>query len=1333
MLDRDQRAVLEHQGGPLLVLAGPGTGKTTTIVEAVVDRIERRGVDPERVLILTFSRKAAEDLRQRVTARMRRTTRTPLALTFHSYAYALLRREAVMEGRQPPRLLTGPEQLLEIRRLLHGELEEGAPFWPESLREALKTRGFAEELRDFLARAGERGLEAERLVELGRQYGRADWVAAGRFSQRYQERFDLDPELSLDYAELIRAAAALLADPSVRHRERSAYDVVFVDEYQDTDPAQEHLLRHLAGDGRDLIAVGDPDQSIYGFRGADVHGILRFPERFRDRAGRPAPVVALRVSRRSGEDLLAASRRVAARLPAAPAPQPPTAPPDPWTIPTGPTPPPNTPTASPGPSASEAPAASLGSSASGAPAAPLRSSASGAPAAPLGFSASEASGVPHGYGVSDVDRGAAPSVGASRRSSESTGVLTDARGASAASTVDGSEGQGERPAQRTWERPDRLKARGHRDLVPAPGTDQGEVRVLLADSVSQEAAVVADTLRRAHLIEGLPWHRMAVLVRSAERQVPLLRRALVSAGVPTMVAGDEVPLAQEPGVRPLLTTLRVALTPAALDEAVAEELLTGPFGGTDMLGVRRLRRALKIAENEATQNPGPRPADVEDEGSPSAVEGEGGPSGVEGQETLSGPEGEKPSEVEDEETSSGPEGEGRPSEVEDEETSSGPGGAESPSEVEDEEAPSGPEGANALSDLAGEETSRTGGASRTEASAFANAPDETTPSAGGVATASAGEAISPGGETNREAVRHEEEGGRGYRAELPRSSGELLIAALRDARELVRIEPHIAVPAERVAKLIATAREAVQAGGTAEDVIWAVWQASGLAERWTDLSLAGGARGAQADRDLDAVVALFDYAARFVDRMPKAGPEVFLEDLSSQEIPGDTLAERAPDGDAVRVLTAHRAKGLEWDLVIVAGVQEGVWPDIRLKGSLLGIDELVELAEGAPLDFTDATAAALAAKQLAEERRLFYVAATRARKRLVVTAVGGEDADERPSRFLSELMPGAVEEATVDDHARWLNLSALVADLRSVVTDASQPETMRKKAAEHLARLARQGVRGAHPSEWYALTELSDDRPLSWPDGIVRISPSSVESFTKCGLRWLLETAVGAAGTSSAQGLGTVVHALAVLATEDLASEELLGKRLDDIWTELDFGGVWFNRKQRKVAEQMIARFMRWQEDNGRTLVATEESFVATVSEGVQIKGRVDRVERDEDGRAFIIDLKTGTSKPRPDELDRHPQLGVYQLAVLLDAFKRHGLSEPGGAALVQVGKAAGKDAKEQAQPPLDQADNWARDMVDTVAVGMSGPFFQAKVNDGCRTCAARASCPVNDNGGQVC
>ncbi|WP_188192408.1 ATP-dependent helicase [Nonomuraea sp. SYSU D8015] len=1033
VLDEHQRAVVEHQSGPLLVLAGPGTGKTTTIVESVVDRIERRGLDPERVLILTFSRKAAEELRQRVTARLRRTTRTPLALTFHSYAYALLRRESILEGKAPPRLLTGPEQLLEIRRLLHGELENGALDWPASLREPLKTRGFAEELRDFLSRANERGLDGERLVELGRRHGRSDWVAAGRFAERYQDRFDLDPEETYDYAELIRAASALLARPEVLERERAAHEVVFVDEYQDTDPAQELLLARLAGDGRDLVAVGDPDQSIYGFRGADVQGIMQFPQRFRTRDGRDAPVLALRVCRRSGSGLLEASRRVAAKLPVAP-------------------------------------------------------------------------GFDHRH--------------------------------------------------------------DHRDLVPLPDTPEGSVRVLLADSTSQEAAIVADTLRRAHLIDGVPWHRMAVLVRSARRQVPLLRRALTNAGVPTMIAGDEVPIAQEPGVRPLLTMLKVALDPAQLDEGVAEELLTGPLGGTDMIGVRRLRRALKIAENEASDGD-------------------------------------------------------------------------------------------------------------------------------------------------------------------PRSSGELLVAAVQDVRELTRVEPHVALPAERVAKLLAVAREARDTEGTAEDLLWAVWNASGLAERWTELSMSGGPRGAQADRDLDAVVALFDQAAKFVDRMPKAGPEVFIDDLAAQEIPGDTLADRAPDGDAVRVLTAHRSKGLEWDVVVVAGVQEAVWPDLRLRGSMLGVEDLVEVVEGA-----EPNAASLVSKLLAEERRLFYVAATRARRKLVVTAVGGDDTDERPSRFLSELMPGAVEAATMDDRARWLNMSALVADLRSAVTDPTKPRKMRQKAAQQLARLAAAGVQGAHPNDWYALTPISDDRPLSWPDGVVSISPSAVESFTKCGLRWLLETAVGAAGTSTAQGLGNVIHALAVLAATDLPSEDLLGERLDRIWHELDFGGTWYNRKQRQVAEQMIGKFLRWHKENPRELVALEESFTAMVSDGVQIKGRVDRVERDSDNRAVIIDLKTGGSKPKAGDLDRHPQLGVYQLAALLGAFARHGMTEPGGAALVQLGKAGGKnDALEQRQGALSEDDNpgWAGDLVDTVATGMSGPFFQAKVNDGCRTCAARASCPVNDNGGQVC
>jgi RecB family exonuclease len=136
----------------------------------------------------------------------------------------------------------------------------------------------------------------------------------------------------------------------------------------------------------------------------------------------------------------------------------------------------------------------------------------------------------------------------------------------------------------------------------------------------------------------------------------------------------------------------------------------------------------------------------------------------------------------------------------------------------------------------------------------------------------------------------------------------------------------------------------------------------------------------------------------------------------------------------------------------------------------------------------------------------------------------------------------------------------------------------------------------------------------------------------------------------------------------------------------------------------------------------------------VEITGRVDRLEADDQGRAVVVDLKTGASSPREEELDRHPQLGVYQLAVLLGAFERFGLADPGGAELVQVGKAAfTAKAKVQHQGALaDDADPaWAKDLVETVAAGMAGPLFHAKVNPGCRTCPVSSCCPVHPDGEQ--
>ena len=131
--------------------------------------------------------------------------------------------------------------------MLRGEAQDGGARWPEALRPALGTRGFAEEVRDLLLRAAERGLDGRSLRQLGKQKDRDDWAAVAGFLDRYAARFDLAPVPAYDYAEIVRIAAALLSREETRQRERGAYDVVLVDEYQDSDPAQESLLKALPG------------------------------------------------------------------------------------------------------------------------------------------------------------------------------------------------------------------------------------------------------------------------------------------------------------------------------------------------------------------------------------------------------------------------------------------------------------------------------------------------------------------------------------------------------------------------------------------------------------------------------------------------------------------------------------------------------------------------------------------------------------------------------------------------------------------------------------------------------------------------------------------------------------------------------------------------------------------------------------------------------------------------------------------------------------------------------------------------------------------------------
>jgi RecB family exonuclease len=406
--------------------------------------------------------------------------------------------------------------------------------------------------------------------------------------------------------------------------------------------------------------------------------------------------------------------------------------------------------------------------------------------------------------------------------------------------------------------------------------------------------------------------------------------------------------------------------------------------------------------------------------------------------------------------------------------------------------------------------------------------------------------------------------------------------------------------------------------------------------------------------------------------------------------------------------------------VVVAGLQDGAWPDTRLRGSLLGSADLVDVLSG-----RDTGDAAAAHRQvLDDERRLLHVAVTRARRRLVATAV--RDEDERPSAFLDLVDPpddDAPEERPFTSVPRPVSLPGLVAELRQVLLTPGEPR--QEQAAAALARLAAAGVPGAHPDDWYGLAEVTDDGPLRGPEEPVVVSPSRVESFLRCGLRWLLETSGGTAGDSAAQGVGTLVHE--VVAQRPDAELAELTAALDARWASLGLPAGWVGERERARAHRMLARYTDYVRTSGRELVGVEVDVDAQVGRAV-VRGRVDRLERDAAGRLVVVDLKTTKSPPKDAEVPQNPQLGVYQVAV-----EAGGAEVSGGAVLVQLGS-KNLRLKVQGQPPLADADDpaWAAELLERAADGMAGAEFAATASELCRVCPVAVTCPLQQAGRQV-
>jgi superfamily I DNA/RNA helicase/RecB family exonuclease len=1012
-LDAEQAVVVAHRGCPLVVQGGPGTGKTTVLVEAALARIQE-GQNPDSILLLTYGRERASELRDAIALQTTKTMFEPLARTFHSLAFSILKMKA--KNDPDPILLSGPEQESYIRELLQGDIEDGFQEWPDDLRKALTTHGFARELRDLILRASERGIDADELAQLGKQEGEKYWEAAAAFWKRYTNSMIMreisaqDAKLRIDPSELVsRASIHLRNNPDLLEQLRNRFTTIMVDEFQESDPAQRELLALLAGN--DVVICADADSAVGRFRGADPDGL----------AGALDP-----------------------------------------------------------------------------------------------------------YRAKEV-------------------VLTNVyRNAKAVFEVGHHYVQGFRGSPVTRKR-----------LCAAENA--GFVGVHRFRSNAEEAAFIAHQFRSAHLRQAISYSEMAVILRSPGVQAAALRRAFSQVGIP--VASELQALAGNPAVAPFLLLAQVAIGAQPLNLDTAERLLLSEFGGADSISLRRIRRAMITAR----------------------------------------PEGDERS------------------------------------------------GTQLLLDAI--------------------------------------------------------------------ADGELFIEG---ADSVLRVHALL-----KGAKAIARKKTAL-----ADELLWFIWDnaessdGQKLANSWRNQALRPGIRGAAADRDLDAMMQLFDSAARYSERFPLSGPAAFINEVAQEDIAGDVITAKGVRPDFVEILTVHSAKGRQWDLVAIAGLQEGAWPNLKQRSSLLGAERLVERKRNpdVPRDQLDVIAAN---GLLQDEQRLFHVALTRARQSLFVTAVQRED--EEPSQFFEAIEVLVNKSDDEDEHVltevpRPITAPALVAELRSQLDGPKA-----KEAAALLKAMSSEGIHLADPDSWIGSVGLSTDAPVIDPDKEVIVSPSGAESFLECGVKWFLQNNGGSDGDTTAQVLGSAIHAFAAkMVQEPGTTREELIQSLKSSWKLIDPESGWVSASNLESAVVMLEKFAEYHKKTKREVKAAEIRFDVKLGRA-RIIGTVDRLEVEADGSLFIVDFKTGNTLISKEEATKNLQLASYQLGVAEGGFAEG--TKSSGAELVYLGTNTA-NASIRPQHSIDLEET--KETIESIGQGMGAATFFATVNKRCKGCPVRKSCPVQSDGRAV-
>ena len=1273
----------------------PGTGKTHHLTERAL-RYLADGNDPARLLILAPTRTAATRMRDTIAASSDRSLSVAPTRAWAAYAFDLLKRAQTrgllsgVEGNL--KLLSGPEQDVIIGELLanHAEGIAPGPAWPDVLRDALATRGFRHEIRDFFDRMAEYDLTADDVHALATEHNQPAWHALAQLHTEYRAVRALRAKNAYDPAVLINdACRLLLRAPEFLAEERRRYDLILIDDVQELSPSIYRLLRliaaevapadaaHLTETHPDLFAEGpqvvmtySDEAVVQGFRGARPDLVTTLQASFPSTRTR-----TLTTSYRLPALMMPLVADIRRRLPR-------------YTR-----------------------------------------------FVPLTAEQDRAKN-----GVQGGAKNSAPATFGRINTTPADEALT--WGAADEPLLHlGADGKILDPA--------------HYRTAPA-----GVYKYALSSS-QDEANLIAQMLLEERIYGNHPYRESAIIVRSSA-DVARIRRVLSSNGIPSRTSAALVPVRDEPAVRPFLDALSLlvyarkrgekALNPAVHMPA-AEGVESGERGGYEALSATEaeelMRRSLDdVIAEESRANP--------------------------------------------------------------------LGGAQS-----------------AITLL----TSRLGGASSMDVRRL------------------------------RQQLRSIELQSGGHRP-----SDDLLLGALLHPETLP--EEGVGRAVHRIAAVLSAGRKALaRPESTSTEVLWALWEASGLEKTWVTQSRGAGPDADAAHRNLDAMIGLFEAADRFDEQMRGAGAEQFLDFIDAQDLPMDTLAARGVRQDAVEILTPALAAGQSWRTVYVCGLQEGTWPNTTVRGSLLSTGDLTDLcdarlrqrAQQAEQQAREGEQPVPPARIRSypervrdtrhDELRMFAVAATRASTRLVLTAVRNDD--QAPGEFFDFVLPtDAVGDSTdvpITRVRRPATLRSLVAELRRTLVeesmnamraeDSQQEDTQQNGAQMHnapeeealtpegsayrldaasrtLARLANAQAPGAAPDEWWGLLPLSstellfahrpaDHAELDENHGehgeeqaetpgrrTITLSPSRLETIHSSPLDWLVSAARAEAQTDLSRSLGTLVHAIAeeyptgtleelqTALDERISSLGVPARKDDETDEEYRERVPWESYALYERAKRMILRlsyyYRQHMGDAGWQNLGVEGSFAVRVPVPFDpagevgeldalLTGRVDRLEGTapaEDGtrRYAIVDLKTGKSKPTGSEMETHPQLAAYQIAVEAGAgeqLEEHYRAEAAaletgeplpdarpqeleytgytghsaGAALVQLGASGVNDESKtrlQVQPALTEHDSWAAELVQHAAELIAGSQVQARHREGGYGCRLPEICPICTRGRQV-